>query len=465
MSKWLPIEDLPEHIETLSTGELQSLLEVWRDERGALEESGALGRFNERLHRRWAIETGVIEGVYTLDRGTTEVLIERGIHADLIAHSSTNRTPELVAQIIEDHRHALKGMFSFVKSERELSTGYVKELHATLLAHQDTTDLRDQFGNFIQVRVERGAYKLLPNNPSRSDGTTHEYCPPEHVASEMDRLIEMHRQHIARAVGPEIEAAWLHHRFTQIHPFTDGNGRVARALASLVLIRAGWFPLIVDRGEDRAHYIDALEAADEGNLSFLVNLIERKQRNEYLNALHAQEEVQPPSTPEEVLQRIMRSRRARPSPDRDYREAVYGIAAKLGERSAERMRDIMRAMSSAGLGGGGEIGTAQNPPNLADWANTRGYTINTEYSRVVQMHAMATVPFTVGIAFHAVGQHFHGVLAALAYTESADGLAPVGDIFQFNYREPFDRTLARFNPWLEKALTEAMLRWRERLAL
>ena len=37
-----------------------------------------------------------------------------------------------------------------------------------------------------------------------------------------------------RRTAREIEATWLHHRFTQIHPFQDGNGRVARALASLV---------------------------------------------------------------------------------------------------------------------------------------------------------------------------------------------------------------------------------------
>ena len=79
----------------------------------------------------------------------------------------------------------------------------------------------------------------------------------------MDRLLAMHREHGQRGVAPEVEAAWLHHRFTQIHPFQDGNGRVARALATLVMIRAGWFPLVVtDAG--RADYIEALEIADGG---------------------------------------------------------------------------------------------------------------------------------------------------------------------------------------------------------
>src|SRR5207237_7292696 len=97
-------------------------------------------------------------------------------------------------------------------------------------------------------------WKKHSNNPTRPDGHIHEYCPPLHVAAQMDLLIGMHEQH--SGVPPEIESAWLHHRFTQIHPFQDGNGRVARALASLAAIRAGWFPLVIRR-QDRAEYIGA----------------------------------------------------------------------------------------------------------------------------------------------------------------------------------------------------------------
>ena len=50
----------------------------------------------------------------------------------------------------------------------------------------------------------------------------------------------MYTEHQGCGVPLEVEAAWLHHRFTQIHPFEDGNGRVARALASLVFIPDGF---------------------------------------------------------------------------------------------------------------------------------------------------------------------------------------------------------------------------------
>ena len=65
---------------------------------------------------------------------------------------------------------------------------------------------------------------------------------------------------------PVIVAAWFHHRFTQIHPYQDGNGRVARALTTLILLRADLLPLVVDR-DLRVEYIKALELADQKQLS------------------------------------------------------------------------------------------------------------------------------------------------------------------------------------------------------
>ena len=54
----------------------------------------------------------------------------------------------------------------------------------------------------------------------------HEYCPPEHADAEVDRLVEWLASY--RDEDPLIVAAWAHHRFTQIHPYQDVNGRVAR---------------------------------------------------------------------------------------------------------------------------------------------------------------------------------------------------------------------------------------------
>src|SRR5262249_23634455 len=81
-----------------------------------------------------------------------------------------------------------------------------------------------------------------------------------------------------------------HHRFAQIHPFQDGNGRVVRALASLVFLRASWFPLVVNR-DDRAEYIESLEQADRGDLAPLVDLFARIQKKAFNQALSLSEQV------------------------------------------------------------------------------------------------------------------------------------------------------------------------------
>ena len=151
-------------------------------------------------------------------------------------------------------RSQYRPVLAFVRGDRRLSTGYVKKLHSLFTRNQALVEGRDQFGRKARMPLIHGDYKQQPNNPTRPDGTVHHYCPPEHVASEMDRLMALHIAH--DPAPPEVEAAWLHHRFAQIHPFQDGNGRIARALATLVFVKAGWLPLVV-RGGDRKKYIDA----------------------------------------------------------------------------------------------------------------------------------------------------------------------------------------------------------------
>ncbi|MCY4457583.1 MAG: Fic family protein, partial [Acidimicrobiaceae bacterium] len=287
---WQPLTDLSEaDLETAST-ELPALQSTWEDVRGQFD-SRQLDRFNERLKREWAIETGIIERIYTLDHGTTQLLIKQGIDASLIATNASDQPPELVAAMIQDHAATVDWLFDTVTEQRPLSTSFVKQLHALMTRQQKTASGFDSLGQQQGIKLLHGTYKEWPNNPVRTDGKLHQYCPPEQVTAEMDRLIELHQKHQATNVATDVSAAWLHHRFTQIHPFQDGNGRVARAIASIVLIRARWFPLVVTR-DDRVRYIEALVQADEGNLASLTRLVAKLQRKQLVRALSIAEEVQ-----------------------------------------------------------------------------------------------------------------------------------------------------------------------------
>ena len=111
--KWQPISDLAGDPKDVTDGELVSLGRVWANQKIELDERGTLREFNARLRREWAIETGIIEGVYALDRGVTRTLIQKGIEAAFIPSGASDRDPVLVAQIIQDHYDALEGMFDF----------------------------------------------------------------------------------------------------------------------------------------------------------------------------------------------------------------------------------------------------------------------------------------------------------------------------------------------------------------
>ena len=240
---WEPITGLGDDWRELASPELPPLVNVWSEQRESLQDTESLNEFNERLAREWAIETGILEGLYTLDRGITRLLIEQGIDESLISHDATDGLPGKVAAHIHDQKEAVDWLFEFVKSERPFSESFIKELHALITRSQETATGIDTLGRRVEVPLRRGEYKARPNDPTRADGSVHRYCPPEQVTVEMERLIEHHDSYVAEGMAPEVISAWTHHRFTQIHPFQDGNGRVARALASLVFLREGWFPL------------------------------------------------------------------------------------------------------------------------------------------------------------------------------------------------------------------------------
>lgn len=74
--------------------------------------------------------------------------------------------------------------------------------------------------------------------------------------------------------------AWFQHKFVLIHPFLDYNGRIARMLTILILLKLDLPPieLRADTESDRKHYIKALQDADSGNLSKLESLISQALR-------------------------------------------------------------------------------------------------------------------------------------------------------------------------------------------
>lgn len=121
---WRPIEDLPVEWKNLISSELPPLVTVWNEQAERLRQSGEFKAFNEKLRREIAIETGIIERLYTIDRGITRLLIEQGINEALIPHGATDRPIKQVVSLIKDQEAAIEGLFDFVGGQRVLSNSY-----------------------------------------------------------------------------------------------------------------------------------------------------------------------------------------------------------------------------------------------------------------------------------------------------------------------------------------------------
>ena len=267
---WKPLEGMPDGAEQWALPGQLDMEAQWARLRAQLKGDEAKERFvegwlRERV-RAFAIETGQIEGLYTLRRGVTEQLVAEGFAGVVGAHTFESLDDVIIRGLLEDQEAAYDMVFADVTSGRPLSESMIKSWHQLLTRHQETVTGIDPQGRRVAVPFEtKGQWKIRPNNPRRNDGHIHEYCPPEQTQPEMERLLAFYEEIAPHGYPVNVEAAWLHHRFVRTHPFQDGNGRVSRLLMAWAYLKRSLPPPIIDALR-KPDYIVALEAADAGNL-------------------------------------------------------------------------------------------------------------------------------------------------------------------------------------------------------
>ena len=413
--------------------ELRALSSVWQERKAVLEEDGAYKDFIKKLQREWAIETGIIERLYSWDRGVTEILIEQGSESSIIVHRGgvSQGSADHIQTLINDHLEIVEGLFGYIKGEAPLTEHFIRGLQAQFTEHQDYTEAVTASGDLIRVALLKGEYKTQPNNPRRSEGEIHLYCPPEWTKEEMEALIRMYRE-AEHTHAPEVRSAWLHHRFTQIHPFQDGNGRVARTLASLVFLREGLFPLVV-RESDRQEYIGALESADAGDLGSLVAFFARRQRDAVLKALGLEQQVQQSKYADQIVASALEVLRGRFNQEQQTVSVVYKHAVKLFANVDQKFRDLassldpeLRALTPLNRPKyQARSNSADNVSNqrhyfqkqLVEIANIFDYFANFERFRAWSRITLTTEQdFDYVVSLHGYGSGDAGILAASAFT-------------------------------------------------
>lgn len=211
-----------------------------------------------RLDRKFMLEfnynSNHIEG-NTLTYGQTELLllfgkvVDEANMKDLEEMKAHNVCLRMVQEEADDKSHPLTETF-------------IRQLHHTLLREDYTLYRQLPDGTTTSYVIHAGVYKTRPNSVITVTGERFEYASPEETPALMTDLVEWYNIEEQKAELSPIElAAVFHYRYIRIHPFEDGNGRIARLLVNYILTRHH-YPMIVVKSKDKDRYLTALNRCD-----------------------------------------------------------------------------------------------------------------------------------------------------------------------------------------------------------
>lgn len=216
----------------------------------------------EKLKISWTHSSNAIEGS-TLTLGETIFFLQQGL--------TVEGKPFKDFLDAKNHSEAIEFIFDFIKGNREISEGFLKEINALLLSGINFTQALNQFGKTVNKKANPGQYKSQPNHVLQADNTIHHYSEPLQVPIEMEYLVDWINKN-SESLHPILVSSIAHYNFVRIHPFDDGNGRGARLLMNLLLMKKGFQPTII-RNEERRKYLDSLSQADKGKLTPFIKFI------------------------------------------------------------------------------------------------------------------------------------------------------------------------------------------------
>lgn len=202
----------------------------------------SLQKLKEEIRLQHTNHSNAIEG-NTLTLFETKLILEDGI--------------TIGGKSLKEHLEALNNANAFdlieelAKNNKEISHENIQKIHEIVIQG---------------ILKDAGKYRTQNVRIVGSQKTPPDFLK---IPGLIDDLIKNVNKN---SLNPIIIASFLHHKFAEIHPFTDGNGRVARLLCNLYLIKKG-YPIIVVRKENRAKYYKFLNLADKGNLSPFANFI------------------------------------------------------------------------------------------------------------------------------------------------------------------------------------------------
>ncbi len=269
--------------------------------------AGAVRRLHEQVTVEWIYNSNAIEGS-TLTLRETELILQQGI---TIGGKSLREHFEVI-----NHREAIAFVEALAKEDQPLTAFQLRQLHQLVLARIDD----ENAGQYRRTNVRIG-------------GAAH--LPPEAwlVPQQMEDWARWLNSD-AQALHPIDRAALAHHRFAAIHPFVDGNGRTARLIMNLLLMREGYPPTVIRR-TNRQQYYRVLAQADRGKEKPLVNFVGRAVEaslNLYLEAVIPR--TRKPARSDEWIS-LQDAAKGTP-----YSQEYLSLLARLGRLDAIKIRRV-----------------------------------------------------------------------------------------------------------------------------
>jgi Fic family protein len=220
----------------------------------------ALKKLMEQFAIELAYNSNAIEG-NSLTLRETRLVIEEGI---TIKGKSLREHFEAI-----NHQKAFTFLENLVNRKAGITEHTIKEMHRIIMSGVD-----DEYaGRYRDLNVRiLGAIKGPPRY-EKVPRMMKEYIETVNSNPEKLNIIDL--------------ASVIHYRFVEIHPFIDGNGRCARLLMNLFLMRHG-YPITMVLKVDRKKYYDRLRTADKGDIKPFTDFIGKNVERSldlYLDAL------------------------------------------------------------------------------------------------------------------------------------------------------------------------------------
>lgn len=221
----------------------QSLQKASAKHKNILKEILSHQDIREQFILKLTYHSNSIEGSTLTEPETAAIIF------DNVALPDKTLTEQLEAK---NHQAALNYLFTYLSEGKKINEALILKLHSILMngVRPDAGNYRRHAVRILGVNLPTANYLRIPN------------LMPEVATLAAKKTKETIK-----------DCAAVHSRFEQIHPFSDGNGRVGRLLMTAMLLQANLPPAVIDQNKKQFYYVYLLKAQTGDDQSQLENFL------------------------------------------------------------------------------------------------------------------------------------------------------------------------------------------------